>query len=208
MDQWLARDQAYEAIKRRILSLSLAPGAVLAVDALAGELELGRTPIREALQRLEGEGLVVVLRRKGTFVAPLPTEHYLHLLEYRRQIECMAVRLAEERSGAQAVQALDAILARSGDDVHWDVDRAFHLELARASQNPYLLEAVERAYNLSIRMAIVILGRRQSREELIQELTRIRDAIACRDGALAERLIAQHINDSSFVVPPPASTKA
>ncbi|NJO22518.1 MAG: GntR family transcriptional regulator, partial [Sphingomonadales bacterium] len=91
-------EQAYQLLEERIVTLQLKPGDFLSEYALASQLRLGRTPIREALQRLAREGLVVILPRKGILVAPADPEKQLLVLEVRRELERLLSRSAAQRA--------------------------------------------------------------------------------------------------------------
>ena len=79
-------DQAYSVLEEQIVTLRLAPGAVWSETRLAGELGFGRTPVREALQRLARESLVLILPRKGILVAEINPRKQLLVLEVRREL--------------------------------------------------------------------------------------------------------------------------
>ena len=85
-------DRAYKELEELVVTLRLAPGSVLSENALAGELGIGRTPIREALQRLAREGLVVILPRKGILVSEINPRKQLLVLEVRRELERLVAR--------------------------------------------------------------------------------------------------------------------
>ncbi|MCX7853916.1 MAG: GntR family transcriptional regulator, partial [Caldilineales bacterium] len=88
--------RAYEGIKHQIISLALPPGAVIDEDRLQAELGLGRTPIREALQRLALEKLVTIVPRRGTFVTEIGLMDLRLLFEVRVPLESLATRLAAQ----------------------------------------------------------------------------------------------------------------
>ncbi len=80
-------DQAYRAIEEEIVTLRLRPGTILSEQLLAQRFKIGRTPVREALQRLANEGLVIILPRKGILVSDINPREQLLVLEVRREIE-------------------------------------------------------------------------------------------------------------------------
>ncbi len=91
-------EQAYKRLEEMIITLQLAPGVVLSEHGLSELLEIGRTPIREALQRLAGEGLVVVLPKRGVFVSETNIRTQLRLLELRKEVQRLLARLDAERA--------------------------------------------------------------------------------------------------------------
>src|SRR3984957_18668078 len=91
-------DRAYRELEEMIVTLQLAPGTVLSEQALAVRLKIGRTPIREALQRLARDGLVVIMPRRGIMVSEINLKLQLRLLEVRRELERLMASLAAERA--------------------------------------------------------------------------------------------------------------
>ena len=101
-------EQAYRQLEEQIVTLRLKPGEFLSEYALAEGLAIGRTPIREALQRLAREGLVTILPRKGILVSETDPRKQLLVLEVRRELErllCPARRPARQRGAARAASA-------------------------------------------------------------------------------------------------------
>ena len=116
-------DRAYRELEEMIVTLQLKPATVLSEQALAQRLKIGRTPIREALQRLARDGLVVIMPRRGIMVSEINLRLQLRLLEVRRELERLMASLAAERATpeerhefaevAEAMLAAVARLARS-----------------------------------------------------------------------------------------------
>lgn len=116
-------DRAYRHIEEMIVTLKLEPGDVLSEAKLAGQLSIGRTPVREALQRLSLEGLVVILPRRGILVSEINLSKHMMLLEVRREVERLvarkcALRATEGERAQFAEVAKDFVAsARKDDDV-------------------------------------------------------------------------------------------
>src|SRR5215510_5630696 len=102
-------EQAYNRLEEMIVTLKLAPGAILSEQALSAELRIGRTPIREALQRLAREGLVLVLPRKAIIVTDTDPRRQLLVLEVRRELERLLARCSAERATGAARAKFQAI---------------------------------------------------------------------------------------------------
>ncbi len=102
-------DRAYRALEELIVTLQLDPGEVLSEAALAKQLGIGRTPIREALQRLAREGLVVILPRRGILVSDINVRSQLELLRVRRELERLMSRAAAQRSTLAERQAFASL---------------------------------------------------------------------------------------------------
>ncbi|WP_161316016.1 GntR family transcriptional regulator [Sneathiella litorea] len=90
--------KAYEELEELIVTLDIAPGSILSEQALSKELEIGRTPIREALIKLSHEGLVSIIPRKGVIITDIDVNQHFRMLEFRREVERLVVRLACERA--------------------------------------------------------------------------------------------------------------
>ena len=137
-------EQAYNRLEEMIVTLSLAPGAVLSEQALSAMLGIGRTPIREALQRLGHEGLVRVLPRKAIIVTDTDPNRQLLVLEVRRELERLLARASAERATQAERQRFQAIAdgmeaaARTSDDIAFlRLDRELNALLAHAAHNEY-----------------------------------------------------------------------
>lgn len=151
-------DQAYRKIEELIVTLRLQPGEVLSESALSVRLEIGRTPIREAIQRLAGEGLVTVLPRKGLLVSDINPRRQLLLLEVRREIERLLARKAavrqsdEERSEFLAIAAgMEAAAERQDDISFMRLDSALNRLIAQSGHNEYAARAMRSLQGLSRR---------------------------------------------------------
>jgi GntR family transcriptional regulator, rspAB operon transcriptional repressor len=155
-------DRAYEALKQKIIQLKLAPGAPLDENSLMEALEIGRTPLREALQRLSQEELVKNIPHKGYFVANINHGDPLHVFEVRKQLEAFSAHLAAQRASQEDLDEMEAYLAeleREADtgDFDWnlDADLRMHQLIARASGNPFLQQTLDRLFSLTIRLLYV-----------------------------------------------------
>jgi len=151
-------EQAYRLIEERIVTLKLKPGDVLSEQLLSATLKIGRTPIREALQRLSREGLVTVLPRKGILVADVNPRSQLLVLEVRREIERLLSRTAAERATAEQRQRMQEIAegmdraAKSGDDVVFmRLDLELNRLLIEAAHNDYAARSMKLLQGLSRR---------------------------------------------------------
>lgn len=141
--------RAYERLEELIVTLQLAPGEVLSEAALTKTLGIGRTPIREALQRLALEGLVVILPRRGILVSEINVRSQLELLRVRREIERLMVRLAARRTSAAERCLFENLAAAMGDaaDGNDDVsfmrlDQEFNQLVSHTCRNEYARKAM------------------------------------------------------------------
>lgn len=152
-------EKAYQILVKKITRLEIVPGAVLAEKTLMADLGIGRTPIREALQRLAIEGLVSHQPNRGMFVADISATSVQHIYEFRALIEGFTARLAAMRSSEEDIRELEVLqiqLAQATEENEIDryvsLDHRFHEVLARASGNSYLEEVVPRIFNLHLRL--------------------------------------------------------
>ena len=159
-------EQAYQLLNAKITRLELAPGGVLVEKALMEDLGIGRTPIREALQRLAMEGLVSHLPNRGMLVADISATSVQHIYEFRALIDGYTARLAATRASEADIRELAALqsgLVRTTEDDDVDcyvlLDRRFYEVLCRAARNAYIAEVVPRIFNLHLRLWFFIANR-------------------------------------------------
>ena len=151
-------EQAYRAIEEAIVTLDVAPGEVVSEAQLAGRLGFGRTPVREALQRLARERLVRILPRRGIVVAAVDVGEQLRLLEVRREIERLLARTAArradaaQRAGFRAIAAEMEAVAAAGEETGFlRLDRALNLLVLDAARNEFASAAMALMHGLSRR---------------------------------------------------------
>ncbi len=142
-------EQAYNRLEEMIVTLALAPGSILAEQALAAELGIGRTPTREALQRLAREGLVLVLPRKAIIVTETDPRRQLLVLEVRRELERLLARAGAERASdaerrrfAEIADGMEAAAAANDDIAFMRLDRELNALLADAAHNEFAARAM------------------------------------------------------------------
>lgn len=151
-------DQAYEGLEEMIVTLHLEPGAVLSEAELSEQLGIGRTPIREALQRLAREGLVLILPRKGILVSEINPGKQLLLLEVRRELERLLARSGAHRATDEERERFTEIAdgmeraERENDDLGFmRLDDALNNLIATAAHNEYANRAIGLTHGLSRR---------------------------------------------------------
>ncbi len=193
---------AYHLIKEKIITLELPPASVIDEARLIAELGLGRTPIREALQRLALDNLVVILPRRGTIVADLNMSDLQKIFEIRIELETYAVRLAAERATSTEIAAMEALFHNADAVIHdGDNDRLIRLDheahrlLAEAAHNEFLEDMLEHLYNHVLRLWYVSLHRVQRLREAIEEHREIIAAVKDRDSMRAAQIMHRHISE-------------
>lgn len=190
-------DTAYDRLKAMILTFALIPAQHLNEVALAEQLAVSRTPLREALNRLAAEGLLLSTGR-GFIVPQLDPAVIQQLFEVRSEIECSIVRLVCERASDEGLQGLIDFMkhsAAASPDMAVDemvqLDRYFHEELARLTGND---EFARILINLNDRIQLLRWIAMEGRRSITQnEHREILDALQRRDSAAAEALIRSHI---------------
>jgi len=192
-------ERAYLLIRDQIITLKLAPGSVIEEARLREELGLGRTPIREALQRLAHENLVTFVPHRGTFVCDINLTDLHRLTEVRVELEGYAARLAADRAGAADRTLMKALIAElekiDQSDVHglMRLDQRIHRQVYQATRNAFLQSMLEESFNLSLRIWFLGLDRGIRLKEAVGEHRRLLDAIVSRDADQAEAIMRQHV---------------
>ena len=196
-------DLAYERIRGYVLGGEVPPGARLGQVDLAERLGISRTPVREALRRLAGEGLVDFHSNRGFRVADLGLDAVLRRLEVRAILEPGIAALAAERRTGQDLELMreaiaDEAEASDGIEAH-DASRRFHIALARASGNEELVRVIETLWLVEVGRRLLF---RRSTEPDWQrtDASEHREVLAAvHEGRAtdAERLMARHVRDAA-----------
>jgi DNA-binding GntR family transcriptional regulator len=190
-------DKAYHAIRDLIVSLELAPGAVIDERELIMELGIGRTPVREALRRLAQERLVEVYPRRGMFVTGVDVRELARLSEVRLLLEPDAARLAAERATETDREELAALLAEldAGGSELMDLDERIHRAVYRAAHNHLLEATLEQYYVLALRIWTLALDRAHDLEEAVETHRVLLQAIHDGDGDRAAATMRGHVEN-------------
>jgi DNA-binding GntR family transcriptional regulator len=194
-------DKAYVAIRDRLIMLAIRPGDPIDDDELAKELGVGRTPVREALKRLEGDRLVVSYPRRGTFATGMDISDLAHISEIRAQLEPLAARRAAERAPrtgqldleelAASIEQLDVAQVDQTELMRWDL--AVHRAIYRAAGNPHLEDVLIRYDNLATRIHCLFLDRLSTVDVHVGEHVELLRAIAAGDADRADDLAREHV---------------
>lgn len=192
-------EEAYLRIRDRIVTLDMPPGSVVNEARLREELGIGRTPIREALQRLARENLVRSIPHRGTFVTDVNITDLARITEVRMVLEAHAARLAAEKLAAAdraAIEELLHIVERGGVSDQRELmrlDQRVHRLVYHAARNPFLESTLERYFNLSLRLWYLVLDREVRLREAVDEHVELLKAILAGDGSLAETVMRKHV---------------
>jgi DNA-binding GntR family transcriptional regulator len=193
-------EQAYQRLRELIVRIELAPGALLSEDELQTLTGIGRTPIREALQRLERDKLVRILPRRGLLVAPIDLADLALLYESRAMLEPHVHRLAaargDERQWAVIEAALDHVDAL-GLSATWadllDADRVCHEQVWAASANRFLTETLDMLYTQSQRLWHQYVRDVSDLRSALAEHRLVLAALRAGDGETAATLMENHV---------------
>jgi DNA-binding GntR family transcriptional regulator len=194
----LLSDRAYAALRDRLVSLQIPPGAPIDEEALTGELGVGRTPVREAIRRLALESLVVVYPRRGTFAAAINITSLTDLTDVRTVLEAhaaeRAARLRDEDDRRQAAQLIgDLRAAEPSQRSLIERDARVHRFVYRCSRNPYLEQDLDRYLNMSLRIWHLTWDRLPPLAARVQEHCQLLDAIRAGDAERAGDIAGAHV---------------
>lgn len=192
-------ERAYHEIRRMIVRLELAPGAVVRDDELQAHLGLGRTPIREALQRLERDQFVTVIPRRGVFVSGVDVSELALLYETRATLEPYAMRLACARGTNSTWEGIAEVLQRatpkSSPDELIDIDRRCRELVWEAADNRFLTATLDMLYAQSERLWHLYLGDVADLHLMIDEHRAILTALRKGQADRAAELIEAHMRN-------------
>lgn len=203
MDEYLPlRDVVFNTLRRAILRGELKPGERLMEIQLANKLGVSRTPIREAIRKLELEGLVLMIPRRGAEVAEITEKNLRDVLEVRCALEELAVQLACDRMDEEGIEKLKEAAARfrevlDSDDITQiaQADVLFHDVIYTATDNKRLIQLLNNLREQMYRYRIEYLKKRECYPQLIEEHQTVIDAIEAKDKKKATEITGRHINN-------------
>jgi DNA-binding GntR family transcriptional regulator len=196
-------EKAYRILKNEIVTCHLLPGQRLSQAHLSRQMEIGITPVREALQRLALEGYVEAIPRHGYIVTQIDVAYLAEIFEMRQILEQAAVRLASERGEEQ-----DLLAIREMSDFQYtfqdrnsyikflDKNIDFHLSIAELSGNQRLVDTISKLLEEMTRVFHLGLDLRDSGNEMRIEHIELAEALLARDSELAVRLMRRQIETS------------
>lgn len=200
------RDVVFETLRDAIITQVLKPGERLMEIQLADELGVSRTPVREAIRKLELEGLVVMVPRKGAYVAGVSMKDIHEVYEVRAALEMLAVSLAAERITEEELDALERqVLRESEAEAEQDentldniiyIDSTFHDIIYQAAHNQRLVQFVNILQEQLQRFRAASLSRPGRSKTALLEHKQIVEALAERNGELAMKLAKEHIENA------------
>lgn len=199
-------DVAYQGLRTAIIRAELLPGSPIDEKECMERLEVGRTPLREALQRLAQEDLLLAVPQRGYFVSSTSATDFFQLQEFRLQAEVWAARLAATRISDVQLNRFAALIeeARAGVEAkrmetewHLGIDEEMHRLIAEASGNSYLVQALTRLYALSVRSLYVSRMPVALLFEDLKDMVVIHEALSSRNPDNAEQAMRAHLSVSA-----------
>lgn len=193
-------DRAYAELEEMIVTLRLEPGTVLSEAVLAKRLKIGRTPIREALQRLSRDGLVNILPRRGILVSEINLHSQLRLLEVRRELERLMARAAAERASdderkkfATIAESMRRASLKSDAMAFMRLDQEFNALISATARNEFASRSMGLMHGLSRRFWYQHYRETADLPLAARLHAEVAEAIAERDpdraGAASDRLV-------------------
>ena len=191
-------EHAYETLRDRLVTLDIAPGSPLGEDDLIETLGVGRTPIREALKRLEAENLVAIYPRRGTFATEVNLADLGLLSDVREVLEGHAAARAAAHATDQERRQMGALARRLTNGMpitqQMTLDAQVHRSIYRAAHNRFLESTLTEHYNLATRIWHLFL-KRVDAQGYVVEHTELLDAVIDGDAKLARRRAAAHVRN-------------
>ena len=209
MDEYLPlRDVVFNTLRRAILKGELKPGGERLMEiALADKLGVSRTPIREAIRKLELEGLVVMAPRKGAKVASITERDLNDVLEVRKGMEVLAISLACKRITGEELEKLESIersfqsLIESGNLTELaEMDVKFHDTIYQATNNQRLVQLFKQFERADVPLPHGISKGYRCRRTLAEEHKAICEALRGRDESKAQNYVSVHIDNQQKAI--------
>lgn len=189
---------AYAAIRDLLITVQIAPGSPVREDELSKRLGVGRTPVREAIKRLESERLVNVYPRRGIFATDVQLTDLALLTEVRVHLEGQAASLASSRANAKQRETLrqlrkDALNRGEAatDQIAFDI--LVHRTIYRCARNSYLEATLTQYYNLILRIWYLFIDRLPEITDHVAELVPILDAVVAGEEEPARQMMIDHV---------------
>ena len=194
------RDIVFENLRTAILEGELKAGKRLMEVQLAEQLGVSRTPIREAIRKLELEGLVVMLPRKGAYVANMSFKDLIDVLEIRASLEGLAAYLAAERRRDEDIDELERVakeFEKSVRETNIDnvlkKDIEFHEKIFLMANNKKLYQIITSLWEQVHRFRVTYVSNYEASLSLVDEHNKILEAIKSGDSELAKKYATEHI---------------
>lgn len=207
MEKTKLSHMAYEMLREDIMNLKLDPGSVLYELQLSREMNISRTPIRIALQKLASEGLVEIKTGKKNYfyVARLLISTFREIYQLRNALECLSVELASLNQTPEDIRALHSIIDEQEHLIEnnaslkclLDIDRRFHRKIAMASKNSMVAEQIDKMIDLYYRYNYFALSSNNRLKQVINEHRQLLSEIESGNLEAAKNLMNIHLSKSN-----------
>lgn len=201
------RDVVFNTLRKAILSGNLKPGERLMEKQLAEKMGVSRTPVREAIRKLELEGFVIMVPRKGAQVAEITEKDIQDVLEVRGALEALAVKIACEKMNNEDLNKLKYTMKLFNDasekqdvDEMIEKDVEFHDIIYKSTNNEKLIQIINNLREQIHRYRVAYLKSFADFKAIGEEHTQIVDAIERKNSTLAEKIANKHIKNQEHAV--------
>lgn len=191
--------QAYDQIREMIITLQLEPGSLVDAYALAEQLNLGITPIREALKLLAHDNLIEISKHQGLYISSIKRQDLELLSEVRALLEGATARIAANRATEDDILVMEALIEEqkgiSDDDKQawFEIDHKLHQAIAFAAHNRYLSESLEYYFGLSQRLWYLVLPKLKFLSNAVEEHADLVASIKDREPDKADEIMVRHV---------------
>jgi DNA-binding GntR family transcriptional regulator len=193
----------YQELSAHILAGRMEPGSTVNQEGLAASLGVSITPLREALRRLESDGLVILEAHRTLTVAPLSLSEVRELYAVRLQLDPFAAGLAAKLASPEAVERIKALAARKLEATargRLKANREFHQAIYRSPGNATLAEILDRLWDRTDRYRLIVVQVESEGRKVEREHRKIAAAIRARDAKLATELMRSHVETTLTLV--------
>ncbi len=197
------REIVFESLREAIMNSHLKPGERLMEIQLADEMGVSRTPVREAIRKLELEGFVVMIPRKGAYVAGISMKDIAEVFEIRAALESLAAALAAERITEDELEALERCLVKVAECTEANdlealitFDTEFHDILYKASRNERLVQIISNLREQIQRFRMTSLSHPGRMRDALEEHRKLVETLSERNVELARQLAREHIENA------------
>lgn len=201
------RELVSDALREAIMSGALHAGERLMEIQLAEELGVSRTPVREAIRKLELEGFVVMIPRKGAYVSDISLKDISDVFEIRTALDALAAGLAAERISEDELERLERLLVEIAEAIEQgdieravDIDTQFHDVLYKASRNDRLVGIIGNLRELFQRFRSITMGYPGRLKDTIEEHKCLVEAISQRNIELAQHVAREHMDNAEDIL--------
>ena len=194
------RDVVFNTLRSAIITGELSPGERLMEIKLANELGVSRTPVREALRKLEREGLVITTARKGAEVAPINEKDLKEVLEIRKSLESLACQIASQKitpAQTEELAAMNGLIAQAieANDTEsiTQMDIEFHEIIYTVTENQRLIDMLHQLKEHILRYRLQYIKDMKNKKNIVDEHNKIINALENHNARSARREIERHI---------------